>query len=237
VLPDGKVGAILDTYVVPKFKANEFDAGVIAGVDALLAASRHEAVALPLISHRTYTLNGWLPSWWPIVPGVPLGIGALSVFNRWRRYRRRRCPKCQARMTLMTDYDDDAMLAEGQVAEERVGSVDYDVWKCPSCAHHFTLRYAKWTSKYDKCPQCFNHTKSKTESVTEAATTYSEGIMHVIEQCAFCSFTNEYDKTIPRVRESSSSSSSSDSSWGGSSGGGSSFGGGSSGGGGASRSY
>jgi uncharacterized protein len=52
----------------------------------------------------------------------------------------------------------------------------------------------------------------------------------VLEKCAFCSFTNEFTKVLPRISESSSSSGSSG-------GGGSSFGGGSSGGGGASRGY
>ena len=42
----------------------------------------------------------------------------------------------------------------GQQAEERVGSVDYDVWKCGSCSHHFTLRYPKWITGYARCPQC-----------------------------------------------------------------------------------
>jgi uncharacterized protein len=231
VLPDGKVGAILDAFVVPKFKAGDFDAGIIAGVDALLAAARSEPVALPAMRDKSYETESWLSSWWPMLGAVPVGIGALTVFNRWRRYRRRRCPQCKTRMTLMTDYDDDEVLEEGQVAEERIGSVDYDVWKCPACAHHFTLRYAKWTSKYDKCPQCSNRTKSSTESVINAATKYSEGSSRVLEQCAFCTFTNEYTKTLPRITESSSSSSSGGSS------GGSSFGGGSSGGGGASRGY
>lgn len=231
VLPDGTVGAILDTYVIPKFAAGDFDAGIIAGVDALLATARREAVALPAMSHKSYEIDRWLPSWWPLLGGVPVGIGGLTVFRRWRRYRRRRCPQCQARMTLMPDYEDDALLAEGQVAEERIGSVDYDVWKCPACAHHFTLRYAKWISKYDKCPQCSNRTKSSTESVTRAATKSSAGSALVLERCAFCSFTNEYTKVLPRIAESSSSSSSGRSS------GGSSFGGGSSGGGGASRGY
>jgi uncharacterized protein len=231
VLPDGKVGAILDAYVVPKFKAGEFDAGLVAGVDALLAAARSEPVALPAMSNKSYESEGWLPSWWPLLGGIPVGIGALTAFNRWRRYRRRRCPQCGTRMALMTDYDDDTVLEEGQVAEERIGSVDYDVWQCPACAHHFTLRYAKWTSKYDKCPQCSNRTKSTTESVIEAATTHGDGSARVLEQCAFCSFTNEYTKVLPRIRESSSSSSSGGGS------GGSSFGGGRSGGGGASRGY
>jgi uncharacterized protein len=231
VLPDGTVGAILDTYVVPQFKAGNFDAGIIAGVDALLATARRESVALPAASNRSYDLDGWLPSWWPIAGGVPVGIGALTLYRRWRRYRRRRCPQCRTRMTLLPDYEDDALLEEGQVAEERIGSVDYDVWKCPACAHHFTLRYAKWISKYDKCPQCSNRTRSSTESVIRAATTSSEGSAQVLEKCAFCSFTNEYTKTLPRVSQSSSSSSSGGSS------GGSSFGGGRSGGGGASRGY
>ena len=42
-LPDGKVGAILDTYVIPKFKAGEFDQGLIDGVDALVARRARRA--------------------------------------------------------------------------------------------------------------------------------------------------------------------------------------------------
>jgi uncharacterized protein len=157
-------------------------------------------------------------------------MGAIAAFRKWRRYRRRNCPQCHARMLLVPDSEDDALLQEGQVAEERIGSVDYDVWKCPACAHQFTLRYAKWLSSYGKCPQCSNRTKSSTESVISAATTHSSGTARVLEKCAFCSFTNEYTKVLPRISESSSSSSSGSS-------GGSSFGGGSSGGGGASRGY
>jgi uncharacterized protein len=134
-------------------------------------------------------------------------------------------------MLLLSDSEDDELLQEGQVAEERIGSVDYDVWKCPACSHHFTLRYPKWVSQYDKCPQCSNRTKSSKEHVITAATTRSSGSARVVETCAFCTFTREFTKTLPRITESSSSSSS---------GGGSrssSFGGGRSGGGGASRGY
>ena len=230
VIPDGKAGAILDTYVIPRFKAGNFDGGVIDGVNALLAAARSEPVSLPAYETRSYDLVGWLPSWWPAVPGGSFVIGLVAAFRKWRRYRRRNCPQCHARMVLISDSEDDAVLEKGQVTEERIGSVDYDVWRCPSCAHSFTLRYAKWLSTYSKCPQCFNRTKSSKETVIVAATTSSEGSARVHEQCAFCSFTNEYTKVIPRRTESSSSSSSGSS-------GGSSFGGGSSGGGGASRGY
>jgi uncharacterized protein len=134
-------------------------------------------------------------------------------------------------MTRLGEADDDALLEEGQQAEERIGSVDYDVWKCGACGHHFTLRYPKWVSGYAKCPQCHNRTKSSTEKVIAAATTISSGSARVVETCAFCTFNREYTKVLPLIQSSGSSSSGS------SSGGSGSFGGGRSGGGGASRGY
>jgi uncharacterized protein len=134
-------------------------------------------------------------------------------------------------MTLLDETHDDALLAEGQQAEERIKSVDYDVWRCGACGHHFTLRYPKWFSRYAKCTQCHNRTKSSTQTVIAAATTSRSGSARVVETCAFCSFHREYTKVLPRLESSGSSSSGS------SSGGSSSFGGGGSGGGGASRGY
>jgi len=227
-LPDGKVGAILDTYVIPRFKAGEFDEGVLAGVEALARVVGQEPVALPSPRSEAYERDGTgLGSLWGLLGAIPLGLGSLVGFRRWRRKRRRRCPQCQARMHRLSEAEDDARLDEGQQAEERVGSVDYDVWMCPACAHHFTLRYPRWITGYDKCPQCHNRTKSSKETVLEPATTHGTGKARVVEQCAFCTYTVEYVKVLPRVESSSGSSSS----------GGSSFGGGSSGGGGASRSY
>jgi uncharacterized protein len=233
VLPDGKVGAILDAYVIPRFRSGEFDDGMVAGVEALVAAAKNEDVALPAAATESYQgdADDSLPSWLPFAGSIPLGLGSFIGFRRWRRYRRRHCPQCQTRMLLVPESEDDALLQEGQVTEERIGSVDYDVWKCPACSHHFTLRYPKWLSEYAKCPQCSNRTKSSKEHVISAATTSSSGSARVVELCAFCTFTHEYTKVLPQLSESSSSSSSS----GGSSS--SSFGGGSSGGGGASRGY
>ena len=231
ILPDGKTGAILDTYVIPKFKSGQFDEGIQAGVDALVRVVRNEPVELTSSGSESYENGSWgigtlLMS---LLGAIPVGVGSIAGFRKLRRRRRRRCPACQALMVRLAEEEDDALLQEGQQAEERVGSVDYDVWKCEACSHHFTLRYPKWFSGFAECPQCHNHTKSSTQTVIEQATTSSSGSASVVEQCGFCSFHREYTKVLPRITSSSSSSGGSSSS--------SSFGGGSSGGGGASRGY
>jgi uncharacterized protein len=240
VLPDGKAGAILDQYVISRFRSGQFDEGITGGVNAIAAVARKEDVRLPAQASESYDSGspGWSTTWLSLLGSIPLGLGSFAGIRRWRRYRPRRCHQCRARMRRLSEAEDDAALEEGQVAEERVGSVDYDVWSCPSCSHRFTLRYPKWLSPYDRCPQCGNRTKTSKEHVITAATTSAAGSARVVESCAFCSFTNEYTKTLPRVRESSSSSSGGSSSSRSSSGSSSSsFGGGRSGGGGASRGY
>ncbi len=231
-LPDGKVGAILDTYVIPKFKAGSFDQGVLDGVDALIRVARDEPVELASAKSESYEQGPWgLAALLASIFGtITAAIGSIAGVRRWRRYRRRRCPECHAWMARLAETEDDALLADGQQAEERVGSVDYDVWKCGSCSHHFTVRYPKWITGYARCPQCQNRTKASKETVIESATTSSSGSAQVVETCAFCSFRHEYTKVLPRIQQSSSSG-------GGSSGGGSRFGGGRSGGAGASRGY
>jgi uncharacterized protein len=232
VLPDGKVGAILDTYVMPKFRSGEFEEGLLTGVDALLRAARDEPVELS--SPRSESYESGSPGIGTIVigvlSGIPISVGSIIGFRKWRRRRRRRCPACQMLMTRLGETADDVLLEEGQQAEERIGSVDYDVWKCGACGHHFTLRYPKWVSSHAPCPQCHHRTMSSTEKVIDAASATSSGSALVVEACAFCTFRREHTKVLPRIQPSDSSSS-------GSSGGSSSFGGGRSGGGGASRGY
>jgi uncharacterized protein len=232
-IPDGKAGAILDAYVIPKFKAGQFDDGIIAGVAAVVMELGNRPVALPVVGTESYEDEGFSfmsRTMLEVYGSASAGLASLVGFRRWRRYRRRRCPQCQALMARLSETADDAHLNEPQLVEERIGSVDYDVWQCPSCAHHFTLRYAKWLTSFSTCPQCHNRTKSSTQTTIVAATTSSSGSARVNEKCEFCSYRNEYTKVLPQIQESSSSSSSGGSSS-------SSFGGGSSGGGGASRGY
>jgi uncharacterized protein len=154
----------------------------------------------------------------------------------------RNCKQCGSPLSKLDEGADDEFLSKGQLLEEGLKSVDYDVWKCPACNAADKLTYINPSSKYSACPKCKVHAYFKvSDSVIRAATTSSEGTGEEIHGCKYCGERNVRRYSIARVQQSSTSSGSSSSSGGSSSGSssssGGSWGGGSSGGGGASSTW
>jgi uncharacterized protein len=254
VLPDRRAGRIRDTDIFPAFRRQAFDEGVLAGVRALAAAAREETSARQGITPRMQTGEGVAarpgadrvaasqPRGGPGFLGWLLGVlavaagGGLSALGalRYRRSRPRLCPKCRTKMTRLDEQADDEFLDKGQRDEEKVRSVDYDVWRCPQCNETLKLPHRRWITLYSDCPKCRRRTLRVKSKTIRSPTTHSEGIRRVSQSCESCGFLAQNEVTIPRVTPSSSSGGSSSSSGGG---GGSSFGGGSAGGGGAGGTY
>jgi uncharacterized protein len=166
---------------------------------------------------------------------APAFVGAL-LLTFWRRRRvlkelrdtPRTC-ECGKTMRRLSEQDDNAHIATGNVAEETLGSMDYDVWVC-DCGKSSIEAY-KGSTAAEICPTCRFKTYRVTAShIVTAATTVSTGLRSVTSSCANCGRTDTRTHVIPRVSTSSSSSGSSGRSGG-------SFGGGRSGGGGAGSSY
>ncbi len=147
----------------------------------------------------------------------PLGLALY-----WPRYRRRlhqlretpyACPTCAAPMHKLDEQADDARLQPGQVVEERIESVDYDVWECPQCRHTLTLDYLNPGTKAQLCAQCHHHTAEfRPDRVMEQATTYNSGWGWQVHECAFCGHENLERYTIAQISTSDSDGSSSGSS-------------------------
>ncbi|WP_426493447.1 TPM domain-containing protein [Hymenobacter sp. 102] len=195
------------------------------------AATRHKQYSFLQQAHHNLGFTAWL---------LPLGLWAY-----WARHRRRlqqlreapyACPQCTTPMHRLQEQADDEKLDRHQVAEEHVESVDYDVWQCPRCQHHFTLDYQNLSTEVLPCPECHHRTlQPQADQVMLAATTASEGWGWHVHRCYFCHHEQKEKYTISRLATSSGSSSGGSSS---SSGGSwSSSSGGSSGGGGAGSSW
>lgn len=153
------------------------------------------------------------------------------------------CENCKAQMTKLDEKSDDNYLSKGQVVEEKIWSLDYDVWICPN--NHVKIeQYPGIIGKFKICKICGFKTFYIKKVVTIIAPTYSsKGKGEKQYACKYCTHTEKKRFDIPRKTRTSSSSSgyrsSGGSSWsgGGFSGGGGSWGGGRTGGGGAGGSW
>lgn len=153
------------------------------------------------------------------------------------------CEKCGNKMILLSEDKDDQYLLKGNIIEEQIDSIDYDVWVCRPCKTELILDYKNPESKAQECSKCHFHTfLYKRRAIHKASTTENEGFGYSYYLCEYCKYEEKVKFIIPKVSTSSgSSSSSSSSSWSSSSGSSSSSSssssGGSSGGGGAGSSW
>ncbi|TXD39798.1 TPM domain-containing protein [Lujinxingia vulgaris] len=272
VLTDGWLKVMQERDMVPRFREGNFAAGLTAGVFALDRRLRSEA---NFGSHTTPGSRDPAPEpptkpaptrssqgtpWWVWLLGAG-GIAGFVARARWLQT----CPKCKSTMRILEEYEEDGYLHEGQETEEKIGSMNYDVYECENCGVQRIHANSGWFSGYANCPECKNRTLASRDEILSHPTYDSTGRKRVTVDCAHCPYTHTYTTTIPRrtrPKPSPSRSSSDDdddsssfgggggsySGGGGSSsrrsksssrrrGGGGSFGGGSSGGGGAGSSW
>ena len=138
--------------------------------------------------------------------GAAAGAGGIAAFRSLSRYRRRKCSKCGTAMTLLNEAADDASLAPAERLEEQLGSVDYDIWTCPSCPYVEKSRSGAFFTSYAKCPRCQAVTKSQTISRLRQPTTSSTGLERVNERCQACGWEKAFERVIPQLPDQSRSS-------------------------------
>ncbi|MBO7317479.1 MAG: TPM domain-containing protein, partial [Bacteroidales bacterium] len=92
------------------------------------------------------------------------------------RNKPRNCKKCSSAMHRLTEEEDNKYLTPQEDTEERIGSVDYDVWLCDNCHDTEVFRFDSNFTKYNTCPNC--HAKAYSLSydhIIIPATTVSPG--------------------------------------------------------------
>ena len=158
-------------------------------------------------------------------------IPAFFYEKYWKKKFRNQpvaCPKCGKKMKLLSEEEDNKYLNDQENLEDKLKSVDADVFRCEDCDENVIFKYDNPKSKYKKCPSC--RTKAmfmKSSKTTVRATYVSSGMKKETHLCKFCNHTTTKKVTLPRLTRSSSGGSGGSSSSGGSFGGGSSGGGGS----------
>ena len=166
---------------------------------------------------------------------IPINI-LKNVFANKLRRQSVRCKNCGALTKLLSETNDNKYLTLEQSFEEKIKSVDYDVFLCENCGRVEINKYNE-KPKYSDCPQCGTRSFCLANSYIATRPTYvSKGLRINVTRCKYCGFQQEDSVSIPRLTHTSSGGFGGSSFGGGRSGGGS-FGGGRSGGGGATSSW
>lgn len=102
-----------------------------------------EHIKLPALMALPLTLGiaviAWLPLW---------------LLMRNTRLHRHNCPNCGTRMKRVDEVHDNDYLTPAQDMEEKLNSVDYDVWLCPECNETDIIPYVNRHTNYTVCPNC-----------------------------------------------------------------------------------
>ena len=166
---------------------------------------------------------------------IPINI-LKNVFANKLRRQSVRCKNCGALTKLLSETNDNKYLTLEQSFEEKIKSVDYDVFLCENCGRVEINKYNE-KPKYSDCPKCGTRSFCLANSYIATRPTYvSKGLRINVKHCKYCGFQQEDSVSIPRLTHTSSGGFGGSSFGGGRSGGGS-FGGGRSGGGGATSSW
>lgn len=120
--------------------------------------------------------------------GMPLIVLIAIVILR-RRLRRgvHKCPNCDTRMNLIDEEHDNDYLTPAQDTEERINSIDYDVWLCPNCGTTEILPYVQRSTSFTECPRC--HARAcelVSDSIVRKPTTIAEGMGVRTYRCRHC---------------------------------------------------
>lgn len=133
-----------------------------------------------------------------------LGMGLIPFFilkgimNKTRRHKRD-CPHCGHNMQLVDEEHDNDYLSPSQDLEEKLNSVDYDVWRCPQCAQTDIYPYINRTSPYTECPRCHTRAMSVIDRrILRQPTTSREGEGVDISVCRACGYRGEKRFSIPK---------------------------------------
>jgi uncharacterized protein len=217
-------GLVIQEEMIPRFRAGDPAGAILAGARACVrrilditpaGAASVSPAPLPLAVPSEPAPPASIPSE-PLVSGEPPArerslsfpkllfgglLGSLLlVIGLVLMVRTPRCPRCKEKMKMLEEAADDAYLEKSEQVEERIGSVDHQVWVCLACGERVKRRSFRFFSGYEKCPECSARTLRSTSTTVEEATYTHGGLVQVDQRCANCAYSNSYTSSTPMLQ-------------------------------------
>lgn len=207
-ITDSWLTRMQETTMFPWFKKGDTGRGLLEGVKMIGAQVRGQTTGAASGARSPgEKLLGF--AMLLTVPFVGIaGFAGKLYYDKLRRT----CATCRVEMAMLDEIADDAHLTEAQRTEERLGSVDWQVFVCGGCGGTKQIAKTKWFSGYSPCGSCKARAMKTTSRTLVHATYTSGGQVEVTERCAHCKNVRTFVRHTPRRTPPSSSSSGSRSS-------------------------
>lgn len=135
--------------------------------------------------------------------GLGIPVFASLPFRRWvndLRNGTHACPNCSHAMKKLDEEADNAYLTPAQDMEEKVNSVDYDVWLCPECGETDIYAFDQQGSTMHECAKCHARTSRLTrDRVMARPTTQSQGLGVREYTCLNCGHVTQMPYKIAKL--------------------------------------
>lgn len=165
--------------------------GIIAVVMLIVLLVKYNEDSEKDRHYRYNSLNS-LSRWFLMLTFVGMGAPLpVYLLLNWLKNRVRlkvpECENCGCRMRLIDEIHDNDYLTPSQDLEEKLNTVDYDVWLCDNCSNTEIWPYVKKETNYSECPNC-GAIAERVESmrVLKQPTTSAPGIEEVTCFCENC---------------------------------------------------
>ena len=217
---NGPMQRVIDKKILPYFRLDDYPKGIAAGVDEVIyqVTNRYPGeYDASGIAHAFSQTKRWVTGvivffgawlWLLVIPAIPI---ARRFYRKWKRNHARKCPNDGSRMRRYIEETEDEALTPGQQTEERLKSIDHDVWYCDDCDHITIESYPTKQKTYGACTNCNYRTLEGRSLVTAMPTITAPGRREITWSCHNCNHETVETKVIPvhqpRVHSSSSSSS------------------------------
>ena len=169
---------------------------------------------LRLYKNEPYECYKELSDTQPLLLILAVFVPVWGIFNLLRcntkmkqmRKKPRNCEHCGTEMHRLSEQEDNYFLTPQEDAEEKLGSVDYDVWMCDNCSNTEVYRFNNKHTKYSECPYCHAKTYSLShDHIVMPATTVAAGRGEKVYTCSYCKMRKVMPYIIPIIVASSSS--------------------------------
>jgi uncharacterized protein len=133
---------------------------------------------------------------------VPLYLITRYKLNKLRNGEHY-CPNCGTLMNKLDEVRDNDYLTPAQDLEERINTVDYDVWLCPNCGETDIYRYMMGNRAVTECESCHACTSRLTvDRVLIQPTTSAEGRGVKEYECLNCHHITRHYYSIAKAASS-----------------------------------